>query len=335
MAAGFVTGHKKFTKVFFVIVVFLLGVSSDRVVNYFIPSSVFPAPVRQKGYSYVSPLLYCRYPDGDSSKLITQIHNELQGYVSNVINKGTAQNISIYFHDPTNGEWMTVNGSEQYAIASMVKVPLMMMLYKQAETNPSLLSRKLKFTGTNDNTMENFKPTRQQQMHKGNAYTVDDLVSRMIVYSDNSAMDLLTSQIQLNEFNDNLEQLNFSPIKGNSQADILMTVGKYATFFRILYNATYLDPATSERALKLLTKTTFTTGLAAGVPNTIPIAHKFGERAYTDAPTKELHDCGMVYYPKHPYLLCVMTKGTDFKNLENVLETISKKTYEAYASSYQ
>jgi len=27
----------------------------------------------------------------------------------------------------------------------------------------------------------------------------------------------------------------------------------------------------------------------------------------------QLHDCGIVYYPETPYLLCVMTKGWNFE----------------------
>jgi beta-lactamase class A len=326
--------HRKFTSFLIFLFVFLLGVFSDQVVNHIITSSEYPSPVREKGYLYVSPLLYCRYPNPENDKLISKLYSDLAGYVNEENNKKITQNISIYFHEPNNGEWMSVNGSDQYAIASLVKVPLMMMIYKQAETNPTLLSMKLQFNGTNDNSMENFKPTGHQEIHQGNSYTVDDLVTRMIDYSDNSAMNLLTSQIQLNEFNDDLEQLNFSPIQGNSQTDIDMTVGKYATFFRILYNATYLDPAMSEKALKMLTRTTFNSGLAAGVPKGIAIAHKFGERAYDDAATKELHDCGIIYFPNHPYILCVMTKGTDFNSLESVIQTISKKTYDNVNAAY-
>jgi beta-lactamase class A len=304
------------------------------VINRFASNTFFP-PVRQKGFTYISPLLYCRYPNAANSQLINELHSNLTGYVTDENTKGITQNVSIYFHDPTTGEWMTVNGTEQYALASLIKLPLLIMVYKQAEVNPPLLSETIQYNGTHDNDVENFKPTEPEEMQKGHSYTVDDLGLRMIDYSDNSAMDLLTSRIKLSEFNDNLEQLNFSPIQGNSQSDVLMTVGKYATFFRILYNATYLNPVMSEKTLKLLTQTTFISGIVAGVPKNIPVAHKFGERAYDSSTTKELHDCGIVYYPKHPYILCIMSKGYDFKSLESVIQTISQKTYDTVKATYQ
>src|SRR6185437_13516132 len=97
---------------------------------------------------------------------------------------------------------------------------------------------------------------------------------------------------------------------------------------------TYLSPEMSEKALKLLSQTTFTSGIVAGVPKNIPVAHKFGERAYDTDATKELHDCGIVYFPNHPYMLCIMTKGTDFGSLATVLKTISQKTYDEVKVSY-
>src|SRR3989338_6738009 len=90
--------------------------------------------------------------------------------------------------------------------------------------------------------------------------------------------------------------------------------------FRTLYNSTYLTKSYSEQALELLTKTDFTKGIVSGVEAKIAVAHKFGE--YTEYPTglldipnHQLHDCGIIYYPKKPYLLCVMTMGKNFNNL--------------------
>lgn len=44
--------------------------------------------------------------------------------------------------------------------------------------------------------------------------------------------------------------------------------------------------------------------------------------------TKELHDCGIIYYPERPYLLCVMTEGNDLNELAGVIQNISKTVYE-------
>ena len=57
----------------------------------------------------------------------------------------------------------------------------------------------------------------------------------------------------------------------------------------------------------------------------IPVAHKFGERELPNA--DQLHDCGIVYVPKHPYLLCVMTRGDSLTNLTTVIAGLSEVVY--------
>ena len=70
------------------------------------------------------------------------------------------------------------------------------------------------------------------------------------------------------------------------------------------------------------------------------MAHKFGENTDIDLTTgtqvdKELHDCGIVYVPQKPYLLCVMTRGQDFNSLTNVISSISKIVYNLVTSNTQ
>jgi hypothetical protein len=48
----------------------------------------------------------------------------------------------------------------------------------------------------------------------------------------------------------------------------------------------------------------------------------------------ELSDCGVVYYPKHPYLLCVMTSAKDIPTASTVIANISRIAYSAVAQEY-
>ena len=51
-----------------------------------------------------------------------------------------------------------------------------------------------------------------------------------------------------------------------------------------------------------------------------------------DGPSQqgELHDCGIVYYPNQPYLLCVMTKSksVDITPVERTIAQISSIAYQ-------
>jgi beta-lactamase class A len=109
-----------------------------------------------------------------------------------------------------------------------------------------------------------------------------------------------------------------------------MSVKDYAAFFRIIYNSSYLERNMSEKALSLLSSVDYKEGLIAGVPSNLVVSHKFGERQAIDkngGTTNQLHDCGIVYYPGHPYLLCVMTKGEKFEELSKIIAKISDIVY--------
>jgi len=180
---------------------------------------------------------------------------------------------------------------------------LMVHLGYKAEKNPEILKQNItNQIETNGVSIQNIKPT--ETMAPDQNYTIEDLINRMIIYSDNDAYNDLTKNIDGNEILQTYKDLDIdiSQIFTNPNGNIL-TVRDYASFFRILYNASYLNKDMSEKALNLLSQTEYKQGLVAGVPNKIQVAHKFGERIYKDTNEVQLHDCGIVYLPQKPYLL--------------------------------
>lgn len=160
----------------------------------------------------------------------------------------------------------------------------------------------------------------------------------MIMYSDNNAMELLINTIDKNSLQALYKKIyDVFGINYSDQNEEFITAKSYSYFFRILYNATYLNRQNSEYALQLLSKSDFKDGLVAGLPTNIVVAHKFGERALLtpkgEVSVRELHDCGIVYYPLNPYVICVMTKGKEFKDLSRIIKDISAAVYEDVRSS--
>ena len=71
----------------------------------------------------------------------------------------------------------------------------------------------------------------------------------------------------------------------------------------------------------------YRSGIVAGVPDAVPIAHKFGECRREDEQSTQFHDCGSVYHSRTPYLLCVMSRGTDIASLGRKISDISRILY--------
>lgn len=203
---------------------------------------------------------------------------------------------------------------------------MMITYYKLAETDTSLLQKQLQNTQTNTATDQNIKPSLT--LEAGKSYSIEELINRMIIYSDNLAYDLLLSNLDNRLLRQTYADLGVDISKADTNPNgNIISVKDYASFFRILFNSSYLSKPMSEKALKLLTQAEFKQGLIAGIPQNIEIAHKFGERRYLTTGEKQLHDCGIVYLPNKPYLLCIMTRGQDFDKLSQTIKQISQIVY--------
>jgi beta-lactamase class A len=224
-----------------------------------------------------------------------------------------------------------VNEEEKFFPASLLKVPVMMAYYHLAETDPNILGRTIRFeTPINSDVTPTIIP--RESLMIGNEYTVSELINRMITYSDNQAIYLLSSHLPQEILEDLFKMLGISnEVLHDTEGKL--TVKEYAGFFRIMFNSSYLSREYSEKALFLLTSTDFNDALVAGVPKTVQVAHKFGE-AGTGNIERQLHDCGIVYFPNHPYLACIMTRGKDMETLKKSITDISRFIYEKIDEQY-
>ena len=297
---------------------------NSRLVGYFLKPDREAIEKHEKGYQFISPLLECQSPaaaDGSWRKL----ERELNAFIKQSIDENKVSHISLYLRDLNNGPWIGVNEEEQFSPASLMKVPLLMSFFKEAETNPSLLDVSLTITlDRSQSLLQNI--LTDQQVVTGKEYSVKELLERMIKYSDNLAVNTLIDNTDPRLVQRVYADLEIFPEVG--ELEDLISVRNYAGFFRILYNSSYLNRTMSERALKLLSETTFKDGLVAGVPPGVTVSHKFGERVISG--TKQLHDCGIVYRPDKPYLLCVMTRGQDFKAMKEVISSLSALVFKQF-----
>lgn len=269
----------------------------------------------------INPLLECADIISISNKKINAIRNLVSNYISEAESTSRVSTAAVYFRDLNNGPWFGINEKEDFVPGSLLKVPLMISVYKEAMVNPSILKKELLFTGIEDYKQNISPPT---QITPGKKYTVSEMVEYMIRYSDNDAADTLFRSLNQRQLVESYTDLGIKPPEDNQYT---VSVRTYASFFRILYNATYLNHAFSQKSLELLSQSSFNQGIVAGVPATVSVAHKFGERELINIKQKQLHDCGIVYFPGTPYILCVMTKGSDFTSLEKVSADISRIIY--------
>jgi beta-lactamase class A len=292
------------------------------------PPATAVREARQGGFRLINPLLECDV--GIEQKELQRFEDEVEELVGNLIETGKADSVSVYFRDLNNGPWFGINERERFSPASLLKLPVLIAYLKLAEFDPSILTQSYTMTAEAlRGPADPIPPSRKLVV--GRSYQVEELLRQMIVLSDNQALFLLVRNPQLH-FERPFIDLKI-PVPSNVDAEDFMDIKTYASFFRILYNASYLSNELSEAALKLLSQSEFKQGLAAGVPAGVPVAHKYGERVISrpapEGPLIQLHDCGIVYYPQRPYLLCVMTRGDDVAELAGSIRDISRLVYGA------
>lgn len=289
-------------------------------------SFVVRKPTKSK---FIAPLLL-----GSESSIFYEdesFSKQINSYTDNVLHNKKALAISVYFKNLTTGSWVGINENDHYAPASLMKVPIMLAIFKQAEQDPTFLKKELYYDGSSDlNREEYYKP--QEKILPHHSYSIEKLLDYMITYSDNNATVLLLSVTPKTALTEIFTDLGL-PVPDDTTTGTIdyMSDKLYSRLFRVLYNSTYLNEEYSEKALKILANPDFPNGIAHSLPSGISVANKFGERTiYNEDKTiryRELHDCGIIYVPKSPYLLCIMTKGNDFKALETVIQDISTMTY--------
>jgi beta-lactamase class A len=315
--------------VFFLVAVGFGGGWWMHDLNHRYPSSQSEGIVRENSskYHFINPLLECEIgADVISQNRPKPSKERLQNMISNIEMQERASFISVYYRDLNNGPWIGIHQNEPFYPASLLKVPVMMYYYKQAESNPSILNQKIVIATSNAPTAADVYYRPEQVLEQGKEYTVDELIQHMIIYSDNEAAQALMSLAQpVDPIEKVFQDIGLQKDAASTSTQINIT--DYALLLRVLFNASYLNSDSSERALSFLSQTKFTQGLTGELPDGLTVSHKFGERESDDG-TRQLHDCGIVYKTNFPYLVCIMTRGKDIGILSGVIQDLSKEVYD-------
>lgn len=323
-----------------VIIIIFIAFLAGSVIGCFVNRAVFPS---KNSYSdmrvgdgfLTNPLL--DYEIGSTWKELALPKKKVEDLINqkkDIFEQMT--DVSVYFRDLNNGPWFGIEENSAFSPASLMKVPVAMSIYKASEEDPSILGIEMTNNIPKDSSISQII-IPEEEVAFGEVYTIEELVRRMIVFSDNGAMFLLLDIISEEALSKVFIDLRIEGW-GRDGVEDFLSVKTYASFFRILYNASYLNRANSEKMLELLVQSTFKEGISKGIPENVLFAHKFGERTnnfFGFSSSRQVHDCGIVYYPDRPYLLCIMTRGNNYDNLKKVIQEISALVYESVDSQHR
>lgn len=280
-------------------------------------------------YELVNPMLSCIESRQLDMRELSVFKPKITKYIDQCKKKYSDIHISYYFRDLNNGLWTGINEKEMFSPASLMKVPIMIAVLKEAQNNNSLLNEKIRFDKSRFVNVDEESGFEKQD---GVEYTVEEYTRQMIAYSDNASAIILLDRVGLDKVNQVQKDLNLYVENLTDPQANFVAVNRYSAVFRILYNASYLDKPMSEKALQMLTETVYKKGIREAVPSQYAIAHKYGERDLFDEKGNrhmlQLHHFGIVFYTGKPYLLGIMTRGADRGVKEKIIYDLAKITFE-------
>ncbi|GGJ34467.1 serine hydrolase [Deinococcus roseus] len=211
-----------------------------------------------------------------------------------------------------------------FKAASLIKLPILSCALQQVQAGQLAMTDRLPLTA------ENQVPGAGvlHEMETGLSLTVQDLLTLMVVVSDNTATNVLIERLGLDAINAHIQhiQLQHTFLVGklqmplNLQNDLQKTGQRSTTsaadmnlWLLSLVQGKLLTPTLSEWALNLLKKQQDRLVISRRLPRTsdgellYEVASKSGE-----IPSHR-HDVGIVFAPK-PYLVSLLSRGSnDFR----------------------
>jgi beta-lactamase class A len=231
----------------------------------------------------------------------------------------------MYFEYLPTGTSIGVNSTSEFHAASLFKTPIVMAYYHTQErlgidNDPTL-------TLKSDELDSQFGNLWQ----KGSGYQLkaSEAVRLALEESDNTAAKALVPLIGTVDFEAVYQGLDIALTVDKDGA--VLTPKSYSSIFKALYFSAVLNKDDSQEILNYLSNSSFPDKLAAGIPAGVTVAHKIGDFVEKDGSGEAFTDCGIVYIPRRPYLLCLVSK-TDEQTARVRMQDISKMIYDFVSS---
>lgn len=316
---------------------FALGLALGRF-GPLAPLPVAPSRVLERAPAdrWVHPLLACSRP-ADADPDLAPLRATLTRVAERARTSGAAKEVSIYYRRLNSERSLGVDADREYDLASLTKLPMFIAWLHAGERDPALLAQPLALQPAPQADEAPGAVAPAHPLRPGESYPTEALLDAMVVDSDNAAFATLQRHLDEAQVFEPFDALHL-PLRRLPDGRIFTSARGIGELLALLFDATWLDRESSARALETLSRATYARALAGGVPPGVAVAHKYGERTLVSGRTREvlereLHDCGVVYAPEHPYVLCVMTRGQSFDALAEVIRSASSAAYQATAAS--
>ena len=235
----------------------------------------------------------------------------------------------IVILDHSTGQRLELNPDRTFPAASMIKIPVMYEIMCQAAAGnmdlDQLLTVEEEFRVDGAGILKELRP--------GIAMTIRELVTLMIILSDNTATNMLIHLLGMDTVNQTMQRLGLKSTvlqrkmmdfaaassgkeNNTSAADIVLLLAA-------IYEGSPLPAPYSRLMIDILSRQQIKDKLPFFWPEDTLIAHKTGTLPGVE------HDGGILFLPGGPYIICILTADlrTNAEGLQ-LVASLGKIIYE-------
>lgn len=233
--------------------------------------------------------------------------------------------ISFLYKDLKTGDGFAYHEQEPMMAASVIKLFVMAAAFEKSEKGTFQMEELFAVK------KEDCVPScgALTYLHEGILVTGLDLVTLMIIFSDNTATNVLIDILGMEEINETIQGLGFErtilqrkmydTVRSAQGIQNYITAYETGRLLKMMYDGTLIDRKSSETMISILKNQQLCSKIPfylQALSDSPEIAHKTGEDAGIT------HDVGIIY-GKEPFLVCFCGNETDTPAFERVMAEIS------------
>lgn len=245
--------------------------------------------------------------------------------------KGFEGHVGVYFNPLDGGCALMFNETEALQAASVIKIPVMVEVFRQFEAGE--LSPEEKHTLKDAEKMPSCGALNR--LHEGLELTLRDLVELMIILSDNTATNLLIDRVGMARINATMNELGlkqtvvrrklFDAAASAKGLENTVSARDMGILLEKMYRGQLISAEASRQMLDILKSQRLNGKIPFYLHSRgIPVAHKTGEDSGIT------NDVGIVF-TRQPFVLCMLSNEVDVPEYERLIQDTARVLGEMYS----
>ena len=234
---------------------------------------------------------------------------QMKDTINNYIERQHAS-VTVAYQNLITGERVEVNGNQASSAASTIKLPFALYLIDQVNKGNVKLDQKLTYQSYHYYAGSGII----QNDPVGSEYTVEQLLKKMLIHSDNIAFIMLKELVGREQFINYIEEIGGEYAYPNGHN--LTSTDDLILYLDELFHLANQDEL-AQKVVGWLKETDYNDGLPKEISQ--PIAHKVGM-----IPMNNISNDAGIIFDDQPYALAIMTDGFPYEYSKHVIADLAK-----------